>query len=131
MVTAVYQQIYQLAHTLLQAMQQLNMAEPTERVTFAADLSSLQQLFQQGFAADLAALEAKVQPLQIEINKQLRLLETDAVFLKAARQPATIQQRSQQIQSRISLLLSYCESILSLCADSNADSNNVGLDAAD
>ena len=127
MVTAVYQQIYQLAHTLLQAMQQLNMAEPAKRITFAANLSSLQQLLRQGFAADLAALEAKVQPLQIEINKQLRLLETDAVFLKAARQPTTIQQRSQQIQSRVSLLLSYCESILAICADSN----HAGLDAAD
>jgi hypothetical protein len=117
-VYSTHQAIYRQAKSLLQAIP-LDPSAPDLRTTFAVSLSQLQQLFQQGLQLDGSAEATELrelQPLQIEINKQMRLLETDAIFLKAARQVATLEQRCQQIQTRVSLLLSYCEAILQLCA---------------
>lgn len=88
---------------------------------FRTEVLQIQQLFQtQLVPIDLAsdadnAAESRViqiQAIQTEVNKQLRLLETDAIFLQAARQPVTIQQRKQQIHQRLDLLLRYCDAIL-------------------
>lgn len=59
------------------------------------------------------AIAHQVQAVLVEIDKQLRLLAMDAVFLQAARQPATVKQRSQQIGDRLTLLLRYCDLLLS------------------
>ncbi|MBD2554397.1 heterocyst frequency control protein PatD [Limnothrix sp. FACHB-708] len=48
------------------------------------------------------------QSLQVEIYKQLRLLETDWAFLRMARQPATFAQRRSTMQERLKLLQNYC-----------------------
>jgi hypothetical protein len=58
-------------------------------------------------------LDGAVQSYQTEINKQLRLLEMDLMFLKAARQEATIEQRWGGMGDRIHLLILYCDAILS------------------
>ncbi|MBW4465993.1 MAG: heterocyst frequency control protein PatD [Pegethrix bostrychoides GSE-TBD4-15B] len=121
-----YQTLYQQAQVLLQAMLS-DSTEPQLRAKLATHLPQLQRLFQQSLPTEISAennLSEKLQPLQIEINKQMRLLETDAVFLKAARQPATIEQRCQQIRTRVSLLLRYCEAILQLCTDSGDSSSD-------
>lgn len=58
-------------------------------------------------------LEIKVQSYQTEINKQLRLLKIDLMFLKSARQPATSEQRWNVMGDRLHLLMVYCEALLS------------------
>jgi hypothetical protein len=58
-------------------------------------------------------LQLKAQSYQTEINKQLRLLETDLMFLKAARQPATSEQRWRMMGDRLHLLVLYCDALLS------------------
>jgi hypothetical protein len=115
-----YQSAYQQAQLWLQAMQRADSTDPQLGTLLEVNLRGLQQL-QQLLQADETADQAsesfiaQAQPLQTEINKQLRLLETDLIFLKAARQPVTLQQRHQQIQTRLTLLLRYCEAILVLC----------------
>jgi hypothetical protein len=115
-----YQSAYQQAQLWLQAMQRADSTDPQLGTLLEVNLRGLQQLqplLQADETADQASESfiAQAQPLQTEINKQLRLLETDLIFLKAARQPATLQQRHQQIQTRLTLLLRYCEAILVLC----------------
>jgi len=58
------------------------------------------------------AIALRLQSIQTEISKQLRLLAMDTMFLKTARQPETSQQRRQQMGDRLDLLLRYCEAIL-------------------
>jgi 2-hydroxychromene-2-carboxylate isomerase len=58
------------------------------------------------------AIAAKVQSYQTEISRLVRLLGMDILFLQAARQSATTQQRAQQASDRISQLLQYCDAVL-------------------
>jgi hypothetical protein len=50
---------------------------------------------------------------QVEMDKQLRLLAMDVMFLQAAKQPETIQQRSSAVQDRLQKLIAYCDALLS------------------
>jgi hypothetical protein len=50
--------------------------------------------------------------IHVEINKQLRLLKTDCLFLRSAQQTTTQDQRLQQMRDRLVLLERYCEMIL-------------------
>ncbi len=79
--------------------------------------SELQQFFQLRVASlELAALNSvdasRVQAIHTEINKQLRLLGMDVMFLQAARQPLTAQKRQVQMRDRLHLLLRYCDTLL-------------------
>lgn len=74
-------------------------------------LSQLQQFFQSQILA-VEAVTHREQSLQVEMNKQLRLLAIDVTFLQAAKQGATRQQRQQQIQERLTLLIQYCKALL-------------------
>jgi hypothetical protein len=56
----------------------------------------------------------QLEAYEVEINKQLRLLTVDCLFLQTAKQPTTIDQRCRQINQRFDLLQSYCESIVTL-----------------
>jgi hypothetical protein len=58
-------------------------------------------------------LGAKAQSYQTEINKQLRLLKIDLMFLKASRQAATSEQRWAMMGDRLHLLTLYCDTLLS------------------
>ncbi len=62
-------------------------------------------------ALDPAASES-VHGIQVEINKQLRLLKTDCLFLQTAKQADTRDQRLAQMRDRVKLLQSYCEMLL-------------------
>jgi hypothetical protein len=77
---------------------------------------ALQQQFQAILALNLdslnSALVANLQAYYTEINKQLRLLSMDVIFLQASRQGGTMQQRQQQMDERIRLLLKYCQALL-------------------
>jgi hypothetical protein len=56
----------------------------------------------------------RLQALNVEINKQLKLLRMDCLFLQTAKQPATIAQRQAQMLKRLDLLKAYGEAILEL-----------------
>ncbi|MFM7364272.1 MAG: heterocyst frequency control protein PatD [Cuspidothrix sp.] len=52
------------------------------------------------------------QSYKTEINKQLRLLEVDIIFLKGTRQITTSQARLNTIMQRINTLIRYCKAIM-------------------
>lgn len=58
------------------------------------------------------------QSLQVEIHKQLRLLEMDWAFLRTARQVATVNQRRSAMLDRVGVLMGYCTTGISLRAAS-------------
>lgn len=85
------------------------------------EVEAAQQIFQeQVLPLELDDLDptiaAKLQSIQTEIAKQFRLLSTDVLFLKAARQATTASQRQQQIGDRLRLLRQYCEVMLGQAA---------------
>lgn len=58
------------------------------------------------------AMQHWVQSYQVECDKQLRLLSLDVMRLQAARQPATLVQRWQQVGDRLGTLQQYCAAVL-------------------
>ncbi len=103
-----------------QALEQLRLAaaQPIgDSVSLKSDVAELQLLFQDQIlglsTTDLPVdVEQRVQSYQVEMNKQLRLLGMDAMFLQAARQAVTREQRRNQMNDRIGVLLRYCEALL-------------------
>lgn len=61
-----------------------------------------------------SASEASILAYYVEINKQLRLLESDLVLLQAARNPATFEQRTKQASDRLNMLVGYCDALLTI-----------------
>lgn len=61
---------------------------------------------------DNITLEQRVQAYHTEMSKQLRLLQTDVMFLQAARQTETAQKRQLQINDRLTMLMGYCDVLL-------------------
>jgi hypothetical protein len=105
---------------LQQALEQLHrqlLAPADPELDIRAAIAQLQTIFQEKIIPlpldELPApVEHQVQSFQVEINKQLRLLGMDGMFLQAARQPATTDQRRNQIHDRLVLLHRYCEAVL-------------------
>lgn len=123
-----YQQSYRRLQQILQHLQAA--LEIANRDLIQNQLRGAQQTFQAILNLDLALLPTsqavRLQSYQTEINKQLRLLNTDLLFWQSARQSATQQQRQAQAQDRLTLLLRYCEAILGeepLSASSPAEKN--------
>lgn len=54
---------------------------------------------------------AIIQSIQVEINKNLRLLETELLFLESSRQSETIDKRASKIKQRVMKLRDYCKFI--------------------
>lgn len=112
MIPEAHRQHYQV---LGQALAQLGVvtADPTR---LKAAISPLQQQFQQIVALGVEDLDPataqRVYACQVEIDKQLRLLSMDAMFLQAARQSTTAQQRQQQVRDRIQTLIGYCQAMV-------------------
>jgi acyl transferase domain-containing protein len=112
-----YHQPYQVfCQSLERFGEQIHRANPDTKLLQVMFLEAQQQFQQQIMGQTLADLDAvvesKVQSFQTEINKQLRLLAMDVMFLQTARQPTTIQQRQAQMGDRLQLLRRYCEAIL-------------------
>jgi hypothetical protein len=110
-----YRQFYQSLEHQLQHLQ----AIAGDYSTLQTSVQEIQNFFQQKILPvnlePLGAIQAaKIQSFQVEINKQLRLLGTDLMFLQAARQSATQHQRQQQISDRLDLLRRYCEAVLAV-----------------
>ena len=58
------------------------------------------------------AIAHHVQSYQVEMNKQLRLLATDLSYLQAARKPATVALRREQVRDRVETLIRYCAAVV-------------------
>lgn len=100
-----YEQIQQMVHHLQEiAVCHLGIGK------FQAVFLKMQQIENSLSDEDL---EVKAQSYQTEINKQLRLLEIDLMFLKTARQVTTSEQRWALMGDRLHLLGIYCETLLS------------------
>lgn len=105
---------YQTLQTLLMRLQTLtNQAHP-DIIVLQTTFLEAQQLFQlQILSFNLEelppAIASRLQSLQTELSKQLRLLAMDISFLQSARQSITAQKRQAQMRDRIDLLLQYCE----------------------
>ncbi len=104
-------------HHFQQMLHLLQMQLQSDRPQLQESLTAAQTYFrEQILSLDPETLEsadaARIYSFQVEINKQLRLLSTDLMFLQAARLSTTQRQRQQTIGERLTLLLRYCEGIL-------------------
>lgn len=115
MLTNVHQQAYQAFKHRVELIG--GALDQDDRVALSAAIAELQPWFQTQLLTlpmdDLDSVQQqRVQSYQVEMNKQLRLLAMDSLFLKAARQSATAGQRQEQIRDRISTLIRYCDALL-------------------
>lgn len=78
----------------------------TVKARFLAQIASLSA---DDFAMDVVS---RWQSFQTEIYKQMRLLETDLMLLRASRSETTTQARRMSVRDRISALIRYCEALL-------------------
>lgn len=122
MLPVVYQERYQELHQRLQIWQTAHdRSDPWQAPAVNAEIEALQtqwQILRQLEEPDLEPrLAHHLQALQVEIDKQLRLLRMDSQFLQAARQASTADQRRQQMRTRLALLLRYLEAVLGSNSD--------------
>jgi hypothetical protein len=66
------------------------------------------QILTQNFDLLPDPIAAKMRSYVTESHRLLRLLPMDLMFIAAARNPTTIEQRRQAYQSKLDLLLQYC-----------------------
>ncbi|HEY9747750.1 MAG TPA: heterocyst frequency control protein PatD [Allocoleopsis sp.] len=118
MLPEAHRQIYQEFLRSLEQLQGMATQAKPDPAALIARFQTVQQFFQ-GQILGLswendpdAHLEQRVQSYQIEMNKQLKLMGTDVMFLQAARQSSTAQQRQVQISDRLNLLIGYCNVLL-------------------
>ncbi|MDX2215006.1 MAG: heterocyst frequency control protein PatD [Oculatellaceae cyanobacterium bins.114] len=117
MLPITYHQPYLTLRQTLTQSQLFIAAETVDLKLLRASLQAIKTQFQQQILSlDLDAVDPtvglKLQSIQTEISKQLRLLEVDLLFLQTARQSATVQQRYTQISDRLTMLIRYCEMVL-------------------
>jgi hypothetical protein len=75
------------------------------------NVAQLQEFFVQQIAP-LVDANSREQSYKTEINKQLRLLEVDMMFLQGAKQLTTLQARLKTIEERLNTLIRYCQAII-------------------
>ena len=108
-----YQKLKQAFEQLKQHVASTSPVQPN----FLENFLQVQQFFQQQVVNLNPELlnpdvESRLRSYQTEINKQLRLLNTDLTFLRAAKQAITFEQRQTQICDRLDILINYCEVLL-------------------
>jgi hypothetical protein len=59
-------------------------------------------------------IAGKMRSYLTESHRLLRLLPIDAMFIAAARNPTTTEQRRQAYQAKLDLLLQYCQAVVSI-----------------
>ncbi len=104
---------------LKQQAQTVEQCLPGEQSQMASALAPLQAFFQdkvQALTWDDWPPERRslLQSLRVEMHKQLRLLNTDLMFFRTAKQPATLAQRRRDMGDRLTNLQGYCDAILKL-----------------
>ncbi|MBD2465046.1 heterocyst frequency control protein PatD [Oscillatoria sp. FACHB-1407] len=120
MLPVLYRQSYEALQQTLQQLQASITVENPDLKGFRAMLQTAKTQFQQQILTldpeqleeEDSAIALRLQSIQTEISKQLRLLDMDLLFLQTARQPATVQQRYVQIGDRLTTLIRYCEVVL-------------------
>lgn len=112
---------YQQWQDLLESFRSIAQMPPSDGLTLGPTLQAqflqVQQFFQQQVGPlELAELDGaiapRVQAVHTEMQKELRLLAMDVMFLQAARQSVTQQQRQEQLGDRLEKLLGYCQVLL-------------------
>lgn len=88
-----------------------SMMDEVEVKRLQLGLAQLQQFFVEQILT-LPDTDAREQSLLTEINKQLRLLAVDLMFLQGARQKTTFNNRINQTIKRLELIKQYCQAIL-------------------
>jgi valyl-tRNA synthetase len=88
-----------------------------DRISFTLESQKVQLFFRdQVCRLDLEALPPDMaqrsQSYQVEMDKQLRLLQVDVQFLQAARQPEKVNQRMTMVGDRLRTLMRYCDALL-------------------
>lgn len=116
MLPEAHRQPYEEFYQSLQSFQQQCRTIEVPGSEIRSGFQQLQTLFQRCLNLDETVLDPdvalSVQSYQVEINKQLRLLSMDVMFLQSAKQSTTANQRRQQMSNRVDLLLRYGEAIL-------------------
>ncbi len=117
MLPEIHCQRYQDFQQILERLYRLISQPSWDAALLKAEIALAQQFFQDQLRSlDLDELDAVMEPrsrsLQVEINKQLRLLATDVMFLQAAKQAVTRQQRLEQVSDRVNTLIGYCDALL-------------------
>ncbi len=110
-------QHYQEFQQRVQALQAFVLTSNPDGAMLQNQFQQIQQLFQQTIVASdwdesMPDNAANVQSFHTEINKQLRLLGMDVMFLRTARQSATYQKRQQQMSDRLGMVLTYCQALM-------------------
>lgn len=91
------------------ALEQMLLSE-CDRTTLKPQILSLQKVFQNQIQW-IQSEDYRVRSICVEVDKQMRLLNMDAMFLQTARQAETTQQRMSQLRDRLQLLKNYCEAL--------------------
>lgn len=112
-----YRDRYQKFQQALEQLQQTAAQNQADSSLLRDTFDRVQQIFQAEIASltgdDLeTTLASRLQSYLTEIDKQLRLLRMDVMFLQAAVKSATAQTRLVQIRSRLQTLIGYCQAIL-------------------
>ncbi|MGV0024552.1 heterocyst frequency control protein PatD [Phormidesmis priestleyi] len=110
-----YQEFFQ--H--LQALEELVSQPECDRSVLKSEILNIQNFFQTQISSlDLEALEMDVAQrsyaVQVEMDKQLKFLNMDVMFLQTARRSTTTDQRVQHIKERLRTLTSYCQGLLTM-----------------
>ena len=111
-----HQQCYQSFQHLLGETQQAFITN-NSGLALQSQTTALQQFFREQVlrlqSDELSpAVQHWVQSYHVEIDKQLRLLGVDVLFLQAARQSITTEERRQQVCDRLETLQRYCKALL-------------------
>ncbi|MGG6295139.1 heterocyst frequency control protein PatD [Leptolyngbya sp. AN02str] len=108
--------LYQTFEQQVEELRSLALAANPDPLRVQESFIKAQQHFQTHIATSGVAIapeyEPMVQSIQVEINKQLRLLAMDVMYLQTARQAMTTQRRQAQMGDRLQLLQTYCQNLL-------------------
>jgi hypothetical protein len=117
MLPSLHHQCYLEFQQALEQLQKVAEATDLRPTTLADTFQEVQQLYQNQITSlriDDVALEhaSRWQSFQTEIHKQMRLLQTDVMLLRASRTAATSRSRAAGASDRINILIRYCQALL-------------------
>ena len=104
--------IYQQLQTTINNCQQTLSERLIEAAAIKQAVQAIETCFRDRVLTLDSASSESLHGIQVEINKQLRLLKTDCLFLQTAKQADTRGQRLVQMRDRLKLLQSYCAMLL-------------------
>ncbi|SRR5579883_1029063 len=127
-----YQQHYVVFQQAVAICERIAAPLDINRDDLRSQLTALQQYFHDqvlGLPLDDLSPEMQqwIQSYHVEMDKQLRLLGVDILFLQAARQTTTATQRQQQVRDRLHTLRRYCEAVL----ERSENESRTGQDATE